>query len=58
MKVKKTAAPKKTSTAAKKAAAARGSKIMTKAKEIRKNSPSKKWTTCVKEAGKSLKGKL
>jgi len=35
-----------------------GKAITTKAKAIRKASPKKKWTTCMKEAGKSLKGKL
>jgi hypothetical protein len=39
----------------KKALGDMGKKIMTKAKAIRKSSPGKKWTTCVKEAGKSLK---
>lgn len=34
---------------------AQGKKIMNKAKLIRKASPKKKWTTCVKEAGKSFK---
>lgn len=32
-----------------------GSKIMRKAKEIRRLSPGKKWTTCVKEASKKVK---
>lgn len=32
--------------------AARGRKIMAKAKEIRKNNPGKKWTDCVKQAAK------
>lgn len=35
-----------------------GSKIVSKAKQIRKANPKKKWTTCMKEAGKALKGKL
>jgi hypothetical protein len=35
--------------------AAKGKKIMAKAKEIRRKSPGKKWQTCVKEAAKSLK---
>jgi hypothetical protein len=39
----------------KKALGSMGAKIMRKAKEIRKKSPSKKWTSCVKEAGKQLK---
>lgn len=39
----------------KKALGTMGSKIMRKAKEIRKKSPGKKWTNCVKEAGKLLK---
>ena len=34
---------------------AMGSKIMAEAKRIRKASPSKKWTTCVKEASKKIK---
>ena len=32
-----------------------GSKIMKKAKEIRRKHPSKKWTTCVKESAKTFK---
>lgn len=32
--------------------AARGRKIMAAAKAIRRASPGKKWTTCVKEAAK------
>lgn len=39
----------------KKELAAQGKKIMAKAKEIRKENPRKKWTTCVKEAAKKLK---
>lgn len=42
----------------KKQLASNGKKITTKAKEIRKANPNKKWTTCMKEAGKALKGKL
>ena len=34
---------------------AMGSQIMTMAKKIRNASPTKKWTTCVKEAGKAYK---
>lgn len=34
---------------------AMGSKIMAEAKKIRKANPNKKWTTCVKEAGKKMK---
>ena len=34
---------------------AMGKKIMTKAKAIRKANPRKKWTSCVKEAGKSYR---
>jgi len=34
-----------------------GSEIMSIAKRIRKASPRKKWTTCVKEAGKEFKRK-
>jgi hypothetical protein len=37
---------------------ANGKKITNKAKQIRKANKNKKWTTCMKEAGKSLKGKL
>lgn len=37
---------------------AMGKKITTVAKQIRKSSPGKKWTTCMKEAGKKLKGKI
>jgi hypothetical protein len=33
----------------------KGKKIMNKAKEIRKKHPTKKWTSCVSEAAKSLK---
>ena len=36
---------------------AMGKKITTEAKRIRKASPKKKWTTCMKEAGKKLKKK-
>jgi hypothetical protein len=36
----------------KKALGDMGSKIMRKAKAIRRANPSKKWQTCVKEAGK------
>lgn len=32
-----------------------GKKIMAIAKKIRKSHPNKKWTTCVKEAGKKYK---
>ena len=32
-----------------------GHSIMSKAKEIRRKSPKKKWTTCVKEAGRSFR---
>lgn len=39
----------------KKALGTMGSKIMSEAKKIRKASPLKKWTNCVKEAGKKLK---
>lgn len=35
-----------------------GKKITNKAKAIRKANPNKKWTNCMKEAGKQLKGKL
>ena len=34
---------------------AMGTRIMTEAKKIRKANPNKKWTTCVKEAGKKMK---
>lgn len=33
-----------------------GKTIMTEAKRIRKASPGKKWTNCVKEAGRKYKG--
>ncbi|MDD4699183.1 MAG: hypothetical protein PHV07_02860 [Oscillospiraceae bacterium] len=32
-----------------------GKKITSEAKKIRKASPKKKWTTCMKEAGKKYK---
>lgn len=35
-----------------------GSKITTEAKRIRAKSPNKKWTTCMSESGKALRGKL
>ncbi len=35
-------------------AAARMRKITSEAKRIRKSSPKKKWTTCVKEASRKL----
>lgn len=38
--------------------AAMGKKITGEAKKIRAASKNKKWTTCMKEAGKKLKGKL
>ncbi|MBR3831603.1 MAG: hypothetical protein IKJ52_10220 [Muribaculaceae bacterium] len=41
----------------KKELSAMGSKIMAKAKAIRKEHPNKKWQTCVKEAGKACKKK-
>ena len=34
-----------------------GKSIMAEAKKIRKANPGKKWTACVKEAGKSFKRK-
>ena len=34
-----------------------GTEIMKIAKRIRKDNPRKKWTTCVKEAGKEFKRK-
>jgi len=37
---------------------AMGKKITAEAKRIRKENPRKKWTTCIKDAGKNLKGKL
>ena len=37
---------------------AMGKKITNEAKKIRKDNPRKKWTTCIKEAGKKMKGKL
>ncbi len=39
----------------KKELGAMGSKIMTKAKAIRKANPRMKWTSCVAKAGKSFK---
>ena len=36
---------------------AMGKKITTEAKRIRKANPGKKWTTCIKEAGKNFKRK-
>jgi hypothetical protein len=36
---------------------AMGKKITSEAKRIRKASPGKKWTTCMKEAGKKFKKK-
>ena len=39
----------------KKELSAMGSKIMAKAKAIRKEHPNKKWQSCVKEAGKACK---
>jgi len=36
---------------------AMGKAITGEAKRIRKSSPNKKWTTCMKEAGKKFKGK-
>lgn len=36
---------------------AQGKKITSEAKRIRKASPNKKWTTCMKEAGKKFKKK-
>lgn len=40
------------------ALAAMGRKITSEAKRIRAASKGKKWTTCMREAGKKLKGKL
>ncbi len=34
-----------------------GKSIMAEAKRIRKANPRKKWTTCVKEAGKKFRSK-
>lgn len=42
----------------KKELSAMGSKIMAKAKAIRKEHPNKKWQSCVKEAGKACKKKI
>ena len=36
---------------------AQGKRLMAEAKRIRKAAPGKKWTTCVKEAGKKFKKK-
>ena len=41
----------KTRTAKQKKATAIGTSIMAQAKKIRRKSPNKKWTNCVKEAG-------
>lgn len=41
----------------KKQLSAQGKSIMRIAKQIQKTSPRKKWTTCVKEAGKKWKSK-
>lgn len=41
----------------KKELSAMGSRIMTKAKAIRRAHPGKKWQNCVKEAGKACKKK-
>jgi hypothetical protein len=41
----------------KKALGAMGKAITSEAKKIRKASPNKKWTTCMKEAGKAYKRK-
>ncbi|MBN2776229.1 MAG: hypothetical protein JXR36_01220 [Bacteroidales bacterium] len=41
----------------KKALSAMGKKITSDAKKIRKAHPNKKWTTCMKEAGKAYKKK-
>jgi len=41
----------------KKQLGAMGKAITNKAKQIRKSSPGKKWTTCMKEAGKAFKKK-
>lgn len=38
--------------------ASMGKKITSEAKRIRAASKGKKWKTCMKEAGKKLKGKL
>jgi len=56
-KKKATSAKKKTSTKRSSTAKLRamGSSIMSEAKRIRKASPTKKWTTCVSEAGKKFK---
>ena len=45
-------------TKTKKELAAMGRKIAGEAKKIQKANPRKKWTTCMKKAGKKLKGKL
>jgi hypothetical protein len=37
---------------------AMGKKITSEAKKIRNQNPNKKWKTCMKEAGKKLKGSL
>lgn len=52
---KKTTTKKKTGS---KKIGAAGKTIMNMAKAIRKQAPGKKWTTCVKEAGKQYKKTL
>lgn len=52
---KKRAAKRTSKKTTNKNLASMGSKIMSEAKRIRKANPRKKWTTCVKEAGKKLK---
>jgi hypothetical protein len=46
---------KKSRSRSKKDIGAQGSEIMKIAKRIRRDNPRKKWTTCVKEAGKEWK---
>jgi len=53
----KTKAKAKAKTAGKTKLAARGKRIMSEAKAIRKANPNKKWQSCVAAAGKKLKGK-
>ena len=48
---------KKKKSGTKKKVGSMGSEIMKIAKQIRRKSPSKKWTQCVKEAGKEWKKK-
>ncbi len=54
---KRTTKKRSTKSRSKARLASQGSEIMDIAKRIRKKNPGKKWTTCVKEAGKEYKRK-